>query len=227
MGYKHWSALLKDKLTIREVVEHYCGKSNSRNKVKSPFNDEKTPSLHIYDKTQTFMDFSSGLGGDIFKFVQKLFGCTQKKSCLILANDFGIDLGGIKKSSDDELEKIRLQRLKKKQEEVYREQKLKELETKTLLTLKVFENLADITKPYSLKNLGGYRYSDDCNLHLWAICNLERLDYLYYAIANLLVDNVEKDLEFVGFYAHDRKEQEKRQRVLLDKYLDESLDLII
>ena len=221
-----WIDIIKEKLTIREVIEHYCGRA-VRNKVKSPFKVEKTASLHIYDNTQRFVDFSSGESGDIFNFVEKLFNCNNTQACKIISNDFGIELSGYKKLDDTELEKKRLAREKRKIEKAFREQKLFELLNQILDHLKMFEQIKEDTKPYSVKNLGGYRYSKDCDLHIWAVKNLERLNYLYSAVGNLQVEDIQKDLEFVNFYAYGKEEQNKRQQVLLDKYLAGQLDLIV
>lgn len=223
---KNWIETIKESLTIREVVEHYCGRA-VRNKVKSPFNVEKTPSLHIYDKTQTFRDFSSDSGGDIFDFIEKLFSCNTKQAGEIVAKDFGISLNKFNNLDSKELEIKRLERVKKERERRYKEEKLRELRNKIIDHLRMFEQIKQDTKPYSPKNLGYYRQHNDCNLHIWAIKNLDRLDYLYSAVAGLQVEYIAKDLELIGFYVYDKKEQEKRQELLLQNYLNGQLDLII
>lgn len=221
-----WIDIIKEKLTIREVIEHYCGRA-VRNKVKSPFKVEKTASLHIYDNTQKFRDFSTNEGGDMFDFVEKLFNCNNTQACKIISNDFGIELSGYNKLDDTELEKKRLAREKRKIEKAFREQKLFELLNQILDHLKMFEQIKEDTKPYSLKNLGGYRYSKDCDLHIWAVKNLERLNYLYSAVGDLQVEYIVNDLKFVGFYAYDKELQKVRQRRLLENYINGQLDLII
>lgn len=223
---KNWIDIIKENLTIREVIEHYCGRA-VKNKVKSPFRLEKTPSLHIYDKTQKFVDFSSDSGGDIFDFVEKLFSCNTRQAGEILAKDFGISLDKFNQLDSKELEIKRLAREKKERERRYKEEKLRELQDKIIGYIRMFEQAIEDTKPYSPKNLGYYRKHNDCNLHIWAIKNLDRLDYLYSAVAGLQVEYIAKDLELIGFHAYDKKEQEKRQELLLQNYLKGKIDLII
>jgi len=223
---KNWIEAIKESLTIREVVEHYCGRA-VRNKVKSPFNVEKTPSLHIYDKTQKFRDFSSDSGGDIFDFVEKLFSCNTRQAGEILAKDFGISLDKFNNLDSKELEIKRLAKQKKQKERLFKEEQLKILENEILETLRIFEKIKEKTKPYSFKNLWKYRSHIDSELHLWAIKNLERLNYLYEAVATLQAEDIKKDLEFIGFYAYDKQDREKRQQLLLENYLQGKLTLII
>jgi len=45
-------------------------------KCLSPFNQEKTPSFTVNDHKQLWKDFSSGKGGDIFKFEMEMTGAT-------------------------------------------------------------------------------------------------------------------------------------------------------
>lgn len=227
MSIFNWCGIIKENITIREVIEHYCGKSSYINKVKSPFTNEKTPSLHIYDKTDTFKDFSSGYGGDLFVFVEKLFNVDNYNACLILAKDFGINLNNFKRIPSEEIEKMRLQKLKKKRQEELKEKRIYELQKEILSHLRMFEEINKISKPYSLKNLGGYRQSKYCDLYIWAEKNLKRLEYLYRVVSNLPTDDFYMDLETVGFYAYDKASAEQRQKQILDKYLANELILII
>lgn len=221
-----WIEIIKEKLTIREVIEHYCGKA-TRNKVKSPFNVEKTASLHIYDKTQKFRDFSSDSYGDIFDFVEKLFNCDIRQACKILINDFGVGLGSYSKLNKSEVNKIKIAREKKEQLKRLKTRQLSELRDIVLDYIKMVEQIKNGSKPYSLKNLARYSYTEDCNLHIWAIKNLERLNYLYSAISELQVEDIAKDLELVGFYAYNKNMQGKRTKQVLQNYLNGQLDLLI
>lgn len=46
----------------------------------SPFNNEKTPSFSIRKETNSFYDFSSGIGGNVFTFVKCLKRCSSKEA---------------------------------------------------------------------------------------------------------------------------------------------------
>lgn len=115
---------IKQTLTIRQVVEHYQGKA-LKNKVPCPFHQDKTPSLHIYDKTQTYQCFVCRTGGDLINFTSRLHNCNNLEACKILNESFnlGIVAGKVNKKSIIEAEK---QRRAKKEAELL--QKNKELE---------------------------------------------------------------------------------------------------
>lgn len=55
----------------------------------SPFKDEKTPSFSVRMETNSFYDFSSGIGGNIFTFVRYYNNCTPKEAADILSQYAG------------------------------------------------------------------------------------------------------------------------------------------
>src|SRR3954463_7325961 len=67
---------LKARLPVSEVVGRRVKlkKSGREWKGLSPFQQEKTPSFFVNDEKQAWVDFSSGLNGNIFDFVMKTGG---------------------------------------------------------------------------------------------------------------------------------------------------------
>lgn len=57
----------------------------------SPFKDENTPSFSIRRETNSFYDFSSGIGGNVFTFVKHYMGCSAKEAIEILSKFAGYD----------------------------------------------------------------------------------------------------------------------------------------
>lgn len=57
----------------------------------SPFKDEKTPSFSIRRETNSFYDFSSGIGGNVFTFVKYYNRCSNKEAVEILSKFAGCD----------------------------------------------------------------------------------------------------------------------------------------
>lgn len=57
----------------------------------SPFKDENTPSFSIRRETNSFYDFSSGIGGNVFTFVKHYMGCSAKEAIEILSKYAGYD----------------------------------------------------------------------------------------------------------------------------------------
>lgn len=62
---------LKERLTMKDVVELYGFNVNRNGFCSCPFHNEKTPSMKIYEKG--FKCFGCGEGGDVIYFVQKYF----------------------------------------------------------------------------------------------------------------------------------------------------------
>ena len=57
----------------------------------SPFKDEKTPSFSVRRETNSFYDFSSGIGGNVFTFVRYYNKCSSKEAVEILKKYVGCD----------------------------------------------------------------------------------------------------------------------------------------
>lgn len=99
---------VKDRLGIVDVVSRYTKiqKSGKNWRGLSPFKKEKTPSFFVSPDKGMYYDFSSGQGGDIFTFVQKMEGVDFGGALKILAELAGVTLtGGQSHESRDERER--------------------------------------------------------------------------------------------------------------------------
>lgn len=83
---------VKARANIRETAEFYGFKPNKSNKIRCPFHGEKTPSLHIYDKTNTFHCFGCGMGGDSVKFVSELYRLTPYRAAQKINIDMALNV---------------------------------------------------------------------------------------------------------------------------------------
>jgi DNA primase len=85
---------IKSKLDIVDVISEYISvkPSGANYKALSPFKKEKTPSLMISQTKQIWHDFSTGEGGDIFKWVMAMEQCTKAEALQKLAKKAGIKL---------------------------------------------------------------------------------------------------------------------------------------
>jgi DNA primase len=64
---------IKQQLTIQTVLNHYGIKSDKNGMAKCPFHNDKTPSLQIYPKSNTYCCFSSNCNagtGDQIQFIE-------------------------------------------------------------------------------------------------------------------------------------------------------------
>lgn len=85
---------LRHRVNIQDVVETYVSlkRSGSSYKGLSPFNPEKTPSFYVHPDKGFFKCFSSGHGGDMFKFVMLLENLDFPEAVEMIANRFGVQL---------------------------------------------------------------------------------------------------------------------------------------
>lgn len=72
---------------MRDVLERYGVAVNRAGYALCPFHDEKTPSLKVYDKTNSYYCFGCGKGGDPVRFVRDLFGLSFRDACARLRSD--------------------------------------------------------------------------------------------------------------------------------------------
>lgn len=77
---------------IRSVIEYYCGDINSNNKACCALHGEATPSLHVYDESESWHCFGScGEGGDAIEFVRKAEDCGFKEAVVKLAEILNVE----------------------------------------------------------------------------------------------------------------------------------------
>lgn len=58
------------------------------NKVICPFHEDRSPSLHIFTKTNSWYCFSCGIGGDSIDFIQRYKGMTFPEAVKYLSLDY-------------------------------------------------------------------------------------------------------------------------------------------
>lgn len=76
---------IKQQVTINEVLRHYGLQPDKNNRLHCPFHPDKTPSLQIYPKTNTFCCFSSNCTagtGDVIQFIQLKENCSKHEALL-------------------------------------------------------------------------------------------------------------------------------------------------
>jgi DNA primase len=76
---------IKQQVTINQVLQHYGLQPDKNNRLLCPFHPDKTPSLQIYPKTNTFCCFSSNCTagtGDVIQFIQLKENCSKHEALL-------------------------------------------------------------------------------------------------------------------------------------------------
>lgn len=69
-------------MSIREIIEHYCGDINSNNKACCAIHGEATPSLHVYEDSYWCYGACND-GGDAAKFIMEMENCSFPKAVQI------------------------------------------------------------------------------------------------------------------------------------------------
>lgn len=85
--------IIRERLELREVVEHYGIEIKRNNTCLCPFHDDHHPSAHVYPKA--FHCFTCNLHYDVLGFVMALFGLSALDAAKKLNDDFhlGIEFG--------------------------------------------------------------------------------------------------------------------------------------
>ncbi len=74
---------IKQQLTITQVLQHYGLTPDKNQRLHCPFHADKTPSLKVYPKTNTFCCFSSNCTagtGDQVQFIQLKENCSKHEA---------------------------------------------------------------------------------------------------------------------------------------------------
>ena len=85
---------IKSSLDISDIIGQFTSLRKTRRGYSGlcPFHDEKTPSFHVYEDSQTYYCFSCHEAGDIFTFVMKKNGLTFPEAVEFLASRAGINV---------------------------------------------------------------------------------------------------------------------------------------
>lgn len=157
---------IKDRLTMREVLERYGYEPNNRGFMCCLFHNEKTPSMRIYDKD--YHCFGCGEHGDVITFVQKLFNISFPDTLKKIDIDFGLNLYG-----DKTFEELRKSHYQTKQRQAKMEREKAEREQSNMEYWAAFDEwkrLEDNKRKFAPK-------TPDEELHPLFIEALQKLSY--------------------------------------------------
>jgi DNA primase len=74
---------IKNQLPISQVLQHYNLKPDKNDRLLCPFHPDKTPSLQVYPKTNTYCCFSSNCTagtGDVIQFIERMEKCSKHEA---------------------------------------------------------------------------------------------------------------------------------------------------
>ena len=122
---------VKQRLNIRQVIEHYGYKVNRHGQFVCAFHNDHKPSASI--KRDYFNCFVCGAGGDLITFTAKLHGLSNIDACKKLDQDFHLGLSQQPVSHIDRLKADRERA--KRQAELKRQKEIENLIQHTGLVL--------------------------------------------------------------------------------------------
>jgi DNA primase/DNA-binding MarR family transcriptional regulator len=76
---------IKERLRLGEVIAYYGLRPDKHHRLLCPFHGDKTPSLQLYPKTDTFCCFSTNCNagtGDIIRFIELMDSCSTHEAIL-------------------------------------------------------------------------------------------------------------------------------------------------
>lgn len=105
---------IKDRVTMREIAEHYGLEVNRAGFASCPFHRERTPSLKVYERS--FHCFGCGETGDQIDFVRKIDGVDFNTACARINEAFALGLPiGQKTTPNQEREAARRAFIRRKE----------------------------------------------------------------------------------------------------------------
>ena len=162
---------IKDRLTMREVLERYGYEPNKKGFMCCPFHLEKTPSMKIYEKD--YHCFGCGEHGDVITFVQKLFNLSFQEALKKIDVDFVLNLYGDKTFEELRKSHYQLKQLKAKREREKAERKQSNMEY--WAAFDEWKRLEDNKQKFAPK-------SPDEELHPLFFEALQKLSYQVYLL---------------------------------------------
>ena len=81
---------VKARVDMRSIAAEYGFTPNRNDYIRCPFHSEKTASMRLYK--QSFYCFGCGIGGDIIKFIMKLFDLSAIEAAKKINTDFALCL---------------------------------------------------------------------------------------------------------------------------------------
>ena len=113
---------IKTELSIKTVLNHYNLSPDRNQRLNCPWHNDKTPSLQIYPKTNTWSCFSSNCNagsGDTIEMTQKMEKCTKHEALKKAAELCGEIKENKERSLQDRFHQMRSSLLKSKKAIIY------------------------------------------------------------------------------------------------------------
>ena len=109
---------VKESLTMQQIARHLGFEPNRAGFIRSPFQDERTASCKLYERS--FYDFSANTGGDLIRFTAAVLGLNNWQAACYLVDAFSLPYSVSGSKDNQEQIKRREQERKRQQEKEQR-----------------------------------------------------------------------------------------------------------
>jgi DNA primase len=154
---------IKSALTMPQICQQYGYQVNRGNFICCPFHTEKTPSLHIKDRS--WRCYGCHKSGTVIDFAMELFNLPFKAACERLNADFNLGLS-MDKPDPKQLSELRAAQARAREKAEQEERESRAREERWWQVYAAWEYLCEVKK-------AGYQHED----YIWACHWLERLNY--------------------------------------------------
>lgn len=195
---------IKSRLTIKEVLERYCGEADNQGRWRCIFHNGKDRNMGVIGETAHC--FVCGESGDLIEAVKRIFNISTKQSLEKLDYDFNLGYGNITEEKKAEFENMKREKLLAKQR--LKNEQLFEKKVIDLIAYrlkKADEYISKVEfKGNTRSELIEYTCGNYFRLHHKAIDERERLEWFFCV---LLGDkSYLKDERYCMIYGTDKTE---------------------
>lgn len=156
---------VKESLTTPQVARHLGFEPNRAGFIKSPFQDERTASCKLYERS--FYDFSTNTGGDLIKFTAAVLGLNNWQAACYLVEAFSLPYSVSGSKDNREQIKKRQQERARQQE---KEQRFKDAWIQEVDRLKTWEHIF-------ARAIEGKAIPPMSDLWAYAVMELQKVSY--------------------------------------------------
>ena len=178
---------IRQRLTMREVAEHYGFQVNHASCIRCPFHaGDRQASLHIYPGSGGFHCFGCGANGSVIDFVMRLFDLNFRQAVLRINADFHL---GLTASKPDRAS--RSAALEARREEQRKKDQAEENFRYMASELHYWKDVLEVFPPV--------RQGDDAYYHPLYVEAVKRLPYIEYWLDDFIAKGGKEHWEMCPF----------------------------
>lgn len=183
-----WTEIVKETLTMREVLDRYLGSSDRVGKYLCPFHKDKNASLSVDERRNRFKCFACNESGDVIDFAEKYFQLPQKDALLTLSNDFNLGLES-KRQNPKKVEQLRQEREFERQEEAKLLARCNAQKPSIYAALKLARDVYNHNRPLAWEDFNAFKATNRPERCMWAVAAEEWCLWLLNCLDGIPYDN--------------------------------------